>query len=59
MCGRAAQPCRVSLPVDVTTLAATFLVSRSFTPTTAVLPTAPLPAFSLLLACLFFSYPPK
>ena len=33
-------------------------VSRSFMPTTAALPTAPRPAWSLLLSCLFRSFPP-
>ena len=39
--------------VAFTTLARTLLVLRSLAPTTAVLPTVPLPALSFLPLCLF------
>ena len=53
------KPCKVSAFGVLDDLNAdTWFVVRSFMPTTAVLPTAPRPAWSFLLACLFASLSP-
>ena len=56
----ATKPWRVALSVASTTSAATWLVSRSFMPTTAVLPTGPRPcSWRRLERGMFFRFPPK